>query len=228
MAEAANPQPRSAPPRPIERMPLASDGHSAHAETAPTAWGPEVLDVIEWRRFESLIEALFAQAGFETRSQSHGPDEGVDVWLYSRSDPGGPVSVVQCKHWHGKRVGVDKVRELRGVMAAKGVRRGQFATTSSFTEDAVSFAKANGVNLLDANALLGLIASRSQQQQQDLLAVATEGEYWRPTCVNCGDKMVERRPRSGGALFWGCPSYPRCKSKLPMRKGASAQASQHQ
>ena len=92
-----------------------------------------MFEVIEWRRFEAVVEALFRQAGFETRSQSHGADGGVDIWLHSRSVPDRAVSVVQCKHWQGRRVGVDKIRELRGVMAAHGVKRGQFATTSTFT-----------------------------------------------------------------------------------------------
>lgn len=191
------------------------------SRVARTVWGPAVFDVIEWRRFEVLVEALFAQAGFDTKSQSHGADEGIDVWLYSRSQPGVPVSVVQCKHWRGKRVGVDKVRELRGVMAAKSVTRGQFVTTSAFTPDAVAFANDNGINLLDVWALLGLIAKRSVDQQAALLAIALEGEYWRPTCVNCGTKMVERSPRKGGSVFWGCRSYPKCKTTLPMRTTSS-------
>ncbi|WP_162247067.1 restriction endonuclease [Rhizobacter sp. Root404] len=203
------------------RMMTPSKPRSAAPVSVPQSWGTAVFDVIEWRRFEALVEALFAQAGFETKSQSHGADEGIDIWLYSRNNPGTPVSVVQCKHWQGKRVGVDKVRELRGVMAAKGVSRGQFATTSTFTEDATAFAKENGVNLLDVKALLALIAKRSEEQQQTLLTVALEGDYWRPTCVNCGIKMVERNPRKGGAAFWGCESYPKCKTSMPMRGAAS-------
>ena len=166
-------------------------------------WNAAILNTIEWRRFEAVVEALFAQAGFETKTQSHGADEGIDIWLYSRHDPGAPVSIVQCKHWQGRRVGVDKVRELRGVMAAKGVGRGQFATTSAFTDDAVEFATGNGINLLDVQSLLALIATRTEDQQDALLSVALEGEYWKPTCVNCGTKMVERTPRNGGATFWG-------------------------
>lgn len=190
------------------------------AETSPrrpTTWSPAAFDVIEWRRFEALVELLFQQAGFETKSQSHGADDGVDVWLYSRSQPGAPVSVVQCKHWSGKRVGVDKIRELRGVMAAHGVHRGQFATTSTFTPDAIAFARDNSINLLDVDSLLTLICKRTAEQQAALLNVATEGDYWRPTCVNCGDKMIDRTPRKGGSGFWGCVNYPRCKTTMPMR-----------
>ena len=176
-----------------------------------------MFEVIEWRRFEAVVERLFAQAGFETRSQSHGADGGVDVWLYSRHTPGKPVSVVQCKHWQGKRVGVDKIRELRGVMAAHDVKRGQFATTSTFTPEAEAFARENGINLLDIGRLLELVGKRTADQQRELLAVALEGEYWRPTCVNCGGKLVERTAREGGRLFWGCPNFPRCRTTMPMR-----------
>jgi restriction system protein len=187
------------------------------APERPLQWGKGVFDVIEWRRFEAVVERLFQQAGFETKSQSHGADEGVDVWLYSRNQPGEPVSLVQCKHWQGKRVGVDKIRELRGVMAARNVKRGQFATTSTFTPDAVTFARENGVNLLDVDGLLGLIGKRTPDEQAELLAVALDGDYWRPTCVNCGVKMLDRTPRKGGSAFWGCTNYPRCKTTMPMR-----------
>ncbi len=69
---------------------------------------------------------------------------------------------------------------------------------------------------MDGSALLRLIATRTPEQQQALLDVAFEGDYWRPTCVSCGIKLVDRTPSKGGAAFWGCSNYPRCKSRLPM------------
>ncbi|MCK7497190.1 MAG: restriction endonuclease [Comamonadaceae bacterium] len=214
---------RSAKSRPSRAQPAVSvpaeerDKAPVAPPARPQAWSRAVFDVIEWRRFEAVVERLYQQAGFETRSQSHGADDGVDIWLYSRHQPGEPVGLVQCKHWQGKRVGVDKVRELRGVMASRNVKRGQFATTSVFTPDAVSFARANGINPLDVDGLLMLIAQRTPNQQADLLAVALEGDYWKPTCVNCGVKMTDRTSRSDGSAFWGCVNYPRCKTTLPMR-----------
>jgi len=180
-----------------------------------STWSPAVFAAIEWRRFEAVCEALFAQAGFETRSQSHGADGGVDIWLHS-ANAQGPVAVVQCKHWQGKAVGVKEIREFFGVMASHRLKRGTYATTSSYTADAQQFAKANGINAMDSPALLNLIATRTPEQQQALLAVAFEGEYWRPTCASCGIKLVERIPAKGGVAFWGCSNFPRCKSRLPM------------
>jgi restriction system protein len=187
----------------------------AVTRTQATSWSPAVFATIEWRRFEAVCERLFAQAGFETKSQSHGADGGVDIWLHSRNAEG-PVSVVQCKHWQGKAVGVKEVREFFGVMASHQLKRGTYATTSTYTADAQQFAKDNGINALNGAGLLALIAKRTPEQQQELLAVAYEGEYWRPTCASCGVKLVERTPAKGGANFWGCSNYPKCKSRLPM------------
>lgn len=188
---------------------------SASSPKPSTSWSPAVFAAIEWRRFEAVCEALFAQAGFETRSQSHGADGGVDIWLHS-ANAHGPAAVVQCKHWQGKPVGVKEMREFFGVMSSHKLKRGTYATTSTYTADAQKFAKDNGINAMDGPALLGLIAKRTPAQQQALLAVAHEGEYWRPTCASCGIKLVERKPSKGGAAFWGCSNYPRCKSRLPM------------
>lgn len=178
----------------------------------PEQWSEAVFDVIEWRRFEAVVERMFQQAGFVTRSQSHGADGGVDVWLYSHQHPERPVAAVQCKHRPSKRVGVDKVRELKGVLAARGVGRGQFATTSTFTSEAIEFARGAGINLLDRARLLELIVNRTPEQQAELLAVALESDYWRPTCVNCGVKMVYKQRGSDGSPFWGCRNYRRCKT----------------
>ncbi len=183
------------------------------------AWSAAMFAAIEWRRFEALCEALFAQAGFKTESQSHGADGGVDIWLYS-ANAVGPVAIAQCKHWTRKPVGVKDVREFFGVMASHQLKRGTYATTSSYTADAMQFAKANGINAMDGAALLKLIGTRTPEQQAALLTVAFEGDYWRPTCASCGIKTVSRKPAKGGAAFWGCNNYPRCKTTFKMTASA--------
>lgn len=185
----------------------------------PAAWGPDVFRVIEWRRFEAVVEALFQQAGLETKSQSHGADGGVDIWLYAGQKAEAPLGLVQCKHWTSRPVGVDKIRELRGVMAAQKVGRGIFATTASFTAEATRFGRENGIDLLDVDRLLAMIAKRTPEQQRALLDVALEGDYWRPSCASCGTKMVERTSDKTGDAFWGCSNFPRCKNTLNMSGG---------
>lgn len=222
------------PPRPVvaSTAPLSTKLAARKPPTAPVAppapigvkqqasWSPVVLADIEWRRFEAVCEAFYAQAGLTTRSQSHGADGGVDIWLESQHMD--QPRIVQCKHWQGKPVGVKEMREFLGVMTANKLRHGTFVTSSTFTADALTFAADNGIQTQDGAALLKLIAQRTPEQQAALLTVAYEGEYWRPTCASCGTKMVERTSGKFARPFWGCANYPTCRGRvIPKARAAT-------
>lgn len=211
---------KAAAPAPDARASLARQRPARSAPPEPErpaperAWSAAVFDHIEWRRFEAACEALFAQSGMRSESQSHGADGGVDIWLYSQhSDK--PV-IVQCKHWKKRVVGVKELREFYGVLKSHDLTYGTFATSSTFSSDALAFAKSNRINALDRERLLRLIGGRTVKQQQMLLTTAYEGEYWKPTCVKCGVKMVLRERKDGGA-FWGCSNYgkTKCRGTMP-------------
>jgi restriction system protein len=184
-----------------------------------TTWSARVFQDIEWRRFEAVCASLFAQGGFESRADSHGAEGGADIWLYAEQTDS-PAAAVHCKHSPGKPVDAREMREFLATMSSHKLRRGTFATTSTFTTEARQFAKDNGISALDGHTLLALIAGRTLAQQHALLAIAYEGEYWRPTCSNCGLKMVERSERGERGTFWGCANFPRCKFTLPVRTTA--------
>ncbi len=203
-----------------DEAPTPQDQYDVPGDTTPSTtsmntWGANVFAAIEWRRFEAVCEALFAQAGFETEVQPHHADGGVDIWMYSKNAQG-PAAVVRCKHWQGKRVGLREMHEFSGLLTSHGLQRGTYASTSTYTREARDFAQANGINTMDVSSLLALIATRTPDQQAALLAIAYEGKYWRPTCPNCRIKLEEREPASNGALFWGCPNHPRCKTRIYM------------
>lgn len=142
---------------------------------APPSWTPALFDQVSAQQFDAVCEALFAQGGFETRSQSHGAAGGVTIWLYSRHAQQGkdsPAAVAWCKQWSGQPVGVRELHPLLDLMRSRELKRGTCATSSICSENARKFAKDNGINLLDRNGLLALIAGRTPAQQQALLALA--------------------------------------------------------
>ena len=57
-----------------------ADDRTATPPPKSTEWSPAVFAAIEWRRFEAVCETLFGQAGFETRSQTHGAKGGAAFW----------------------------------------------------------------------------------------------------------------------------------------------------
>lgn len=180
-----------------------------------SVWSLSVFEDIEWRRFEALCEALFAQAGFQTHVQSAGAAGGAVIWLQSRN-AAGPVAIVRCKHGLGEAVGIEEMRQFFGLMDTHKLKRGTFATSGWYTSEALQFARSHGINALDGETLLDLLSHRTPEQQRALLNVAHEGEFWRPTCVRCGIKMVERVPVRGKTPFWGCSRSPLCRFTLPL------------
>jgi restriction system protein len=177
-------------------------------------WSKQVFADIEWRRFEAVSEAFIAQGGFKTKSKSHGPDGGVDVWMYS-ANADGPVSIAQCKHFRGRdQVSAEQMRAFFGVMNAEKVSRGTFITSSTYTAEAQKFANQNNIHFMDGDKFLKQILSRTPEQQKELLDIAYEGDYAVPTCVSCGIKMVERTAKGDGKKFWGCSHYPKCRRTI--------------
>jgi restriction system protein len=135
-----------------------------------------------------------------------GPDGGVDLRLRKN----GQMVFVQCKHWKARSIGVKVVRELYGVMAAKNVQHGIVVTYGEFTSEAMEFAKANAIALIDGPKLAQMIASVQQSgnmQAQPEVARA---------CPKCGSEMVLREAKKGadsGKKFWGCSKFPDCRGR---------------
>ena len=137
-------------------------------------WSLDVFAAIDTQRFAAVCETWFSWAGFETRSETHRTKQGVDIWLHAAKMPG-PVAIVRCTHWLNKPVGLQDMKDFSGLVATCKSARGTFTTTSTYTPEALQFAKENGIDAVDGRSLLRRIQTRTQQSQQALLAVAYHG-----------------------------------------------------
>jgi restriction system protein len=174
----------------------------------PTDWSMEVLRRMEWKRFELVAAAYYRNLGFRAETIRCGADGGIDIKLF-RADLPDAVSIVQCKAWTSRPVGVKPVRELLGVMTSERVKTGLFLTTGRYTDEAIRFAEGNKLALVDGEQFLAKIQALPSTAAAELLGVATEGDWTTPSCPSCGVKMVLR---DGGAKpFWGCANFPRCR-----------------
>lgn len=136
-------------------------------------WTLDVFKAIDAQRFAAVCETWFAWAGFDTRSETHRTDEGVDIWLHAAKMPG-PVAIVRCKHWLDRPVGLQEMKDFMGVMASCKSVHGTYTTTSTYTAEALQFAKEHGIDAVDGRGLLRRIQTRTRQRQQALLAVALQ------------------------------------------------------
>jgi restriction system protein len=197
----------------LTRPPIEGNGNISNP---PARLSLELLHEIEWKRFEELCAAYFSSVGFDSQTQSHGADGGIDIRLYIKGKPDQVMNIVQCKAW-AKPVGIKPMRELLGVIVASKAPCGTFVSLSGFHPDAEAFARTNRIFPMDGNALLEGMLKRPLQEQLRLLTVATEGEYMTPTCASCGIKLVQRKRKSDQSEFWGCTNYPKCKTVMQPR-----------
>lgn len=201
---------------------------------APAA---STIDGMSWAEFEMLVGEAYRLQGFQvTETGGGGPDGGVDLVLTR----GGEKFFVQCKHWKAFKVGVETVRELYGVMAARGATGGFVVTSGRFTNDARLFTQGRNLQLVDGPRLLAMLQQAQQSRSAVAAVIAAHGGVHheppaplsvpsaqaaavapagspasaQPGCPKCGCGMVRRIARTGnnaGGEFWGCSTFPACR-----------------
>jgi len=170
------------------------------------------LRALTWRQFESVVGEAFRRQGYSVIEKGQrGADGGVDLQL-TRA---GKRYLVQCKQYRAWTVSVMIVREIFGVAAACKADGAIVVTTGTFTNDAVEFAKGQPIELIDGRRLEAMVRDINR-----VPAEAGGGTRREPTidgfpaavsCPKCGSTMVRRTPRSGGADFYGCSTFPKCR-----------------
>lgn len=203
-------------------------------EETATATSSGAAKSLSWREFEMLVGEMFRNKGFSVKETAKGPDGGVDLELRKA----GELSLVQCKNWRATKVGVGVVRELFGVMAARGAVHAYVVTTGVFTSEARKFAQGRNISLIDGQAVEREIrrqaktksnvtsikeARRRQvsnvEQKSTAQVPSVESSAKVPQCPKCGGQMIRRVARRGanaGKAFWGCSKFPKCRGTLPL------------
>lgn len=172
----------------------------------------QALSLLSWREFELLISEMFRQQGYQVKETQAGADGGVDIILSNcMSSRQEQIFYVQCKHWKKQKVGVKEVRELNGIVAAKGINNGILVTSGRFTAEAINFADESGIKLIDGKGLNRLLPNVASENRKETLNI---NEQVVPDCPRCGSLMQKKTARQGkfkGNEFWGCSRFPGCK-----------------
>lgn len=170
----------------------------------------DALFTMNWQEFEMLMEEYFRRRGYKTvRTGGSGADGGVDIVLNNN----GETYLVQCKQWKAQRLGVQAVRELHGVMAARCAVGGFMVCAGKFTDEAKLFVENLNIKLFDGIMLRRMIREAKECMPKSVAVPVDVQAETDPSCPRCGSDMVRRVARQGGNAgreFWGCSSYPRC------------------
>lgn len=187
----------------------------------------DALDDITWQEFEVLVGEVFRRLGYQVEETGGGgADGGIDLILRRN----GEKFLVQCKQWKAFRVSVEVVREMFGLMTAKGADGGFVVTSGRFTKPAREFAQGRNLSLIDGPALLQWL---HQTQAKDIfrqksarpVPVAQTPPAPAPASPTTSRRVPPPAPVTVGAAVAarsgsGVPSGPREAGHLPTRTDA--------
>ena len=179
-------------------------------KTTDPQWTWELIQRLEWRRLEELVAAIVEwRPNFRAELADFGEPGDPPILVYRRGIEA-PVLLIRCHRMvPGESPDLGDIEDLRHLMRRSGLDRGVFITPGYFAPGLRhAMRNATDVELLDGANLLELLRSAPDDRTtRALFAIATEGNYWIPTCHQCGSKMkkVEKsvfKRKSG----WLCPN----------------------
>lgn len=188
--------------------------------------GIDSIKALSWKEFEELVAEAYRRQGYRVIENGFGPDGGIDVKLLKNNQ----TTLVQCKQWRYKNVGVAVIREMFGVMTAESAAKVVIICCGGFTRDAISFAEGKPVELIAGTELLSIVKDIQKKSNpkkgtpspKPNLELAPEPEPQPQNssniidnpCPKCGNHLVERQAKRGanvGNSFWGCSTFPKCR-----------------
>ena len=131
-------------------------GRTRRRKLLDSQTGINSLRQISWRQFEELSGEAFRRQGYAVEENGlGGADGGIDLILRK----GGRSTLVQCKQWHNRQVGVKVVREMYGLLLHHKAAAVKIVALGDYTPDAYRFAQGKPIELIHGGQLIATVRS---------------------------------------------------------------------
>jgi restriction system protein len=118
--------------------------------------GIESLRAMRWSEFELLAGEAFRRQGYAVEETGlGGADGGIDLILRKN----GQTTLVQCKQWQNRQVGVKVVREMYGLLVHHKATAVKIVALGDYTPDAHRFAQGKPIELIHGGELIATVRS---------------------------------------------------------------------
>ena len=121
------------------------------------------------------------------------------------------------------------VRELFGVVAARGAVSAYVVTSSAFTKEARNLADGRNITLIDGDVLDAMLRIKegthwtrhlSSRREKANRAIRRRTPIRSQAAQNAADRWlncVARKGPNAGQAFWGATRYPKCRGTLAIK-----------
>lgn len=123
--------------------------------------GIDSLRRMSWRQFEQLAGEAFRRQGYAIEETGlGGADGGIDLVLRKN----GKTTLVQCKQWQNRQVGVKVVREMYGLLVHHKAAAVKIVALGDYTPDARRFAQDKPIELIHGGELIATLRSLKKRR----------------------------------------------------------------
>lgn len=171
----------------------------------------ELLQKLEWKRFEEIVAAYYSKTGVVAMRTKAGPNAPVHIKISWKGESR-PFAYVQCIAQPPGLIDAKPLQELVNALTADDIRRGYVVSTGKFNVSARDLAEEKHITLLPGDIFLEKLNALPDAARAELMQQITSGDYSTPTCPKCEARMV-RAPDD--PMMWRCPVHP--DQQIPAR-----------
>jgi len=161
--------------------------------------GISEVDEMDGRTFEVFLSTVFERLGYDVQVTKYRGDYGADLVVAHQ----GVRTVVQAKRWR-KSVGLKAIQEAVAAKAMYDCSKALVVANRSFTDQAKTLARANGVELWDRDVLVSKLLAHQETVTASAVAPISGDE-----CVVCGVHVsskvrqwcLDRPEKFGGRVY---------------------------
>ncbi len=184
----------------VSNTPVAPVAAAAPAATA-ARFTTDLLNKLEWKRFEELVAAYYNKTGVVASRTKSGPASPVHIRISWKGEQR-PFACVACVPRPAGLVEATPVQTLSEALTSEDVRRGYVVTSGKFGVPARDVAEEKHITLLSGDLFVEKLNALPDPVRGELLKDATAGDYTTPTCPTCESKMTRSAADPSG---WQCP-----------------------
>jgi hypothetical protein len=192
----------------VENTPVSSTNTPVFSGNGFSA---DVLNKLEWKRFEELVTAYYNKTGVVATRTKSGPTSPVHIKISWKGEPR-PFAYVQCIAQPAAVIDPRPLQALVAALAADDIRRGYVVTTGKFNVVARDFADEKHLTLLSGDTLLEKLNAMPAAARTEIMQGVSAGDYTVPSCPKCEAKMAQS---TDTPPVWRCPNHP--AESMPVR-----------
>ena len=180
----------------------------------PTEWTVDLIETLEWRVFDRLCVAYWRIQGNGVNEFTSASLSGVNSIITPTKRSSVPLSIIQSRSAQSTSVSVAEMQELLKLKIKYKAPLVVLMYAGKLSNVVKSFCMSNNIRLISAENLHKGIQALSNDKQARLLDTLIRPDYMIPSCPKCSIKLVKRKRKDTGRIFWGCISYPDCRFNM--------------